>query len=571
MAISKISIANFRGIAHPIDVDFFSGSSNKPCSLILAGDNGTGKSSVIDAIEFALRGSVGNKYPLLSFAVNDNARVIVHLTNGSKVIRVVNRISEKGYETDRRPHENFNIASFVLRRSDILTFNQTPDAKRQVVFFTFFKGTLKHKFLETTDAEQRSIDQMEQSLEGKWKQRRVLAEQIAKLIGVLPESIPININQFEEFVTLNVYKGISSEQRQQARKQGRKLLPRDIHKAITHYRQISNEASDLKKSIKKIQKKSQIIDTSELQKILSNVGNKLTEAFRLISRQNFVDRIEVVFGAITEVSLSVQVYLTNGKVCSPNQIFSEANLDLLSLLLFLTLLKESANRGQAKLLILDDVFQSVDASIRVSVVDYLMKEFSDWQLILTVHDRLWRNQLREILRRHNHVFIEKEIIRWDFDRGPVILEGKRELESSLLKALGDNDIVSICAQSGILLEAICDRLSWVLPVSVTRKKEDRYTLGDLWPGVAKVLRKTNLKLESEEVERWLHLRNIVGAHFNEWALSLSSQEAQLFGKSVINLYRKVRCLSCYSWIESKVLNNKSLWECKCGQVKISTI
>lgn len=299
------------------------------------------------------------------------------------------------------------------------------------------------------------------------------------------------------------------------------------------------------------------------------MGDELTEAFCSTSRQSFVDRIEIMFGTLTDVSLSILVHLKNGKTCSPNEIFSEANLDLLSLLVFFSLLKESANRGQAKLLILDDVFQSVDATIRVSVVDYLMKEFSDWQLIFTAHDRLWRYQLREILRRHGHSFVEREITRWTFDKGPIIRESRRELESSLIEALASSDLVNICAQSGILLEAICDRLSWTLPVSVMRRKEDKYTLGDLWPSVAKTLKKTTAKIEAEGVDRWLPLRNLVGAHYNEWAISLSLHEAQLFGEAVISLYRKSRCSNCFSWIESKSANSKGLWQCKCGDVSLS--
>jgi hypothetical protein len=82
------------------------------------------------------------------------------------------------------------------------------------------------------------------------------------------------------------------------------------------------------------------------------------------------------------------------------------------------------------------------------------------------------------------------------------------------------------------LEAICNRLSWTLPISVIRRKDDNYTLGDLWPGVQKVLRKTNIQSTSQEVDKWLHLRNLVGAHYNEWALSTSNEEACLLGEAM---------------------------------------
>jgi hypothetical protein len=266
----------------------------------------------------------------------------------------------------------------------------------------------------------------------------------------------------------------------------------------------------------------------------------------------------------------MKVNLKNGAISAPERVFSEANLDLLALLIFLAFAKESAKRGQAKFIILDDVLQSVDASIRVLVADYILREFSDWQMIYTVHDRLWLEQLRELFRLRGISFCEAEIIRWQFDVGPMISGGGRSPEQPLQKALADGDVVSICAQSGLLLEQIANILSYSLPISVTRRKGDKYTLGDLWPGILKALSKTTEKAQAEEVNRWLHLRNLIGAHFNEWAHALSQQEAEFFGISVLQLLNAVRCNSCLRWIERKeaVDGQRSLWSCRCGKTRI---
>jgi len=78
MKIKKIVVSNFRGISQPVELDFLSGAGNTPGSLILAGDNGTGKSSIVDAIEFALQGRVGRqKIPLYSFASEEDTKVSV--------------------------------------------------------------------------------------------------------------------------------------------------------------------------------------------------------------------------------------------------------------------------------------------------------------------------------------------------------------------------------------------------------------------------------------------------------------------------------------------------------------
>lgn len=293
----------------------------------------------------------------------------------------------------------------------------------------------------------------------------------------------------------------------------------------------------------------------------------MTQGFQEISTSNFVDRIELIHGKETDVALSLKVHLDNGKVCAPKEVFSEANLDLLALLIFLSVAQEAAERGQAKLLVLDDVFQSVDATIRFSVADYIFKEFKDWQLIFTVHDRLWQAQLKDLCRRYNHPVSEKEIVRWSFDSGPVILNSRRDIDAPLLEGLDRGDICSICSQAGLLLEEICNRLSWILPISVTRRREDKYTLGDLWPGVHKTLRKTESKATADEVDKWMHLRNLVGAHYNEWARSLSNQEAANFGEAVIHLFWQVKCDKCFYWLASSSNKNDS-WSCRCGQTKL---
>ncbi|MDM3847067.1 MAG: hypothetical protein PT116_19060 [Aphanizomenon gracile PMC638.10] len=293
----------------------------------------------------------------------------------------------------------------------------------------------------------------------------------------------------------------------------------------------------------------------------------MTDSFLAISNNQFVDHIELVCGDISNVSLSVFIHLKNGKICNPNEIFSEANLDLLALLIFLSFMKESVKHGQAKLLVLDDVFQSVDSTVRVEVVDYILKNFKDWQLIFTVHDLLWKNQLCDLFRRNGKSFIESDILRWTFDEGAIILNTSQDIDYYLLKAIETGDAINICSQSGLLLEEICHHLSYLLPVSVTRKKYDKYTLGDLWPGIFKVLKKSNIKELAEEVDKWLHLRNLVGAHYNEWARSVSQQEVKSFAESVLQLFWQVRCNKCFRWIEP--IEQQKHWSCRCKNVSIS--
>ena len=62
--VSEITLQNFRGVSGVLTVSLCSEPNKPPQSLLLFGDNGTGKSSVIDAIEYALQGRLWKNSPI---------------------------------------------------------------------------------------------------------------------------------------------------------------------------------------------------------------------------------------------------------------------------------------------------------------------------------------------------------------------------------------------------------------------------------------------------------------------------------------------------------------------------
>src|SRR5207244_281766 len=101
--------------------------------------------------------------------------------------------------------------------------------------------------------------------------------------------------------------------------------------------------------------------------------------FRAITGAGFVNRIDLVAGASGETSLDILVELVDGSRCTPREIFSEGALDLLAFLVFVSIQAASAAHGQAKVLILDDVFQSVDNVYRSAAVGAMFERLNDWQ------------------------------------------------------------------------------------------------------------------------------------------------------------------------------------------------
>ncbi|MGK5684308.1 hypothetical protein [Actinoplanes sp. URMC 104] len=104
-------------------------------------------------------------------------------------------------------------------------------------------------------------------------------------------------------------------------------------------------------------------DRREMQAVLSTVAARVAEDYSAIVDNEHLDRID--FALDDRSGMAVTAHLANGLAQDPVQTFSEAHLDLLALLILIEVHIQCAALGQEKILVLDDVFQSVDRSLRL--------------------------------------------------------------------------------------------------------------------------------------------------------------------------------------------------------------
>ena len=147
--ISSISISSFRGIPNKCQLDL--SEKDGPRSLIIYGGNGSGKSSIVDALEFVLQGKIG-RCPLLD---NPTRPSIFNLQHSSyispevsitfaddssftRTVTVVSTATSNYTKTEPKGMcEGFGIVPIVLRRNDITAFNNTKEAERQLLISQF--------------------------------------------------------------------------------------------------------------------------------------------------------------------------------------------------------------------------------------------------------------------------------------------------------------------------------------------------------------------------------------------------------------------------------------------------
>ncbi|GAA1434380.1 hypothetical protein GCM10009616_28640 [Microlunatus lacustris] len=566
--ITSASLQGFRGCPKPLVLSL-EDAEGKPRSLVLSGDNGVGKSSLVSAIEFACQGSV-SRISLLSAPGSPEvvtltgedamAHVEVKLSDGRSLKRTVRR-TENGFfdVTGDAVMSDFSLAPMSLQRSDIVGFLTSSPNDRGRLFIDHFRGNAHSESPVDTHLH---LKQRAESL------RAVRRSLVLKLAAKLNLEVAVGNDaqrDLEEVIRRGYLDGLS--QAEWIAKTGTDHP--EAGRVRAEFEVLSSELQELNRLVKAAEAGSVAAYPERIKRfkaLLGDLDSPLTRAVQEITGYRHIKSLQVRFGKPSSVGLDISVTLENGRSTSPERVFSEGVQDLIAFLFFLEVARAAAHRGQARILILDDVIQSVDASVRVRLMDYILREFADWQLLITVHDKAWREQLKEMLQARQHRHVSVTIRAWSFDDGPRLWADQSDESMTLRSALESSIHSAVAAEAGWLLERTCDRLSWTLPVSLKRTPSDRYTLQPLWDTTSKVLRRTNAAQAVLEVERWLHLRNLLGAHYNDFAKSLADSDADAFARAVLELWEAVWCRNCRTWISG---NESAGWRCKCGTVEVT--
>jgi hypothetical protein len=163
--------------------------------------------------------------------------------------------------------------------------------------------------------------------------------------------------------------------------------------------------------------------------------------------------------------------------------------------------------------------------------DPRLESYTGWQIFVTVHNRLWRDQVSTVLRKHNSQVAHFHIDRWTFSDGPSVAGRNPNPARGLEYAMQSADSVAICAEAGRLAETLSDRLSIAFGISVRRREGDSHTLGDTWTGVLKALRQTALSERRPNwtagftSETWLGRTRMIGRP--HWRMPTRSNSAAL--------------------------------------------
>ncbi|CCQ44423.1 hypothetical protein ARTSIC4J27_349 [Pseudarthrobacter siccitolerans] len=534
--ITSVTISNFRGISEQMSMSFTKGNDNRGRSILLYGENGTGKSSIVDAIEFATRSvvsrrTIGGKKDRreLQNLIESTAgpRVDIAFGNGESYSRGAGKVSPDVKKLVRlNPVPGFEICPLVIRRRDIDGFWTMPEEVRQSLFFDYFRD-LGGAFLDE-EARQLAVKTYQDAVSLHEKALAEIVPYLDRWEGEYPEHT-------------SALSGLRSHLMYEHGSGHPRALPVVVEQLFKNF-SASLKGRNLAAAAGKQALTQGVNDRSRVQNILTRVSKRAAADFRTVTGAEWVT--DFIFTLTGETGIKIKL-LTRGKTIDPTQILSEAMLDLLALLIFIEMHIECAIAGQEKIIILDDVFQSVDRSLRMRTLEHLGKRLEGWQILLTLHDRLWLEMANRALNAAGNDHLILELRRTTAHKQPFLLTPATGPLRDLQHCIGTQAPATLTAgAAGRALEAILEEATQVLQVTIRRKVDDKYTINDLWEPLRADLLKSepaNMSSIVKRIEDSRFLRNSVGAHFNAAAEGISSLEISDFADAVMALRGALTC------------------------------
>jgi recombinational DNA repair ATPase RecF len=262
----------------------------------------------------------------------------------------------------------------------------------------------------------------------------------------------------------------------------------------------------------------------------------------------------------------------HGRKGHPRGHYSEGHVDSLGLCLFLAIRRLHHNQAPVlSLLVLDDVMHSVDGDHRRDTAEMIFEEFSDHQIIITTHDPLWFENLKEAAGKSGRQFEQRRIADWTIESGPVWGDHLSEYEWLVSAEAIKAKVADRVVKAGRLLEEVLQNLCHGLGAEIPFNIRGIYTIDPLWMAFYRKAKahKTffdKAKTEINQINELRKLRNWVGAHWNSWAGHLTDAESKAFTDAVLKLREHTYCLECRRFIE-RITQLDGVWSCKCEHLR----
>ena len=303
-----------------------------------------------------------------------------------------------------------------------------------------------------------------------------------------------------------------------------------------------------------------------VQSILDEVSAEADRLYQIIHPNESAKSVRFALDEAKRASLNQYGEFAGHSDIEPQGYYSDSHLDTLGFCLWMALAQRL--NSKEKIIVLDDVFTSVDVAHLGRIIDLIDSEADRFaQVFIFTHNRNWFDRYR-----FNQAVSGKadklELRRWTPSvgvRADWTSEEIKEVAALAAEFKQDGGVTvrqELASRCGILLEALLGLLSKQYRTSVPNTPDGLYTLGDLLGSCTKVFNVMNVRRHADPIEvsneascssssllsglnslkaLAIPIRNGVGCHFNHVAAQLSDTEVDDFATATVEFAEALVC------------------------------
>lgn len=242
------------------------------------------------------------------------------------------------------------------------------------------------------------------------------------------------------------------------------------------------------------------------------------------------------------------------QVKDPTWAYSDGHLDTVAICIFLALRTfRSQQPNDPKLMVLDDIVISIDLGHARRLITLLKTAFQDHQIIILTHNGLFAHWCKSLIPGLRKLQIKS----WSLANGPAIGDYPSAREQ-IDVALANGTAKEIAVRLMEMLDEWTAEARYAFAVAVPAKVGEQYTLTEIWEPMVKAIKKMGTSLGSDlggaigTLETLIDIpavRNLLGAHENEFAKEYPRNTMVEIGTAACRLVDALYCSECRSFVQ----------------------
>jgi len=314
------------------------------------------------------------------------------------------------------------------------------------------------------------------------------------------------------------------------------------------------------------------------QNLLNNISQKVAEYYSFVHPPDSEDEVtgapKIEIQRRGEGTAHVRGAFNGKDVADPKWVYSDGHLDTVGICVFLALRKfRAAQAGDPRLMVLDDIILSIDLNHGRRLLKLLGQEFSDHQLIILTHNRLFAEWCFRLLPGLQRLCISG----WTLQKGPLIGDYKSAFEKLSKSALDGTEPKQIALDVMNLMDEWLGEARYVYSLSLRSKRNDAYTMGDIWNPFVKTISEMQKSLGVQlgnvvnaigDLSDLPNVRNQIAAHDNEFAKEFPLGVMKKIALAALTVVSSLFCVQCQEFAEPIPNRDKPvIVQSKCTHVR----